>query len=1111
MGILDGILSPLKGLFGIEEPQKPKTFVSDKSKTNQAVPIVVGHNYVKLEGIPVFKRVSSDEERVGIVHALCVGLVIASNENTELYVDDIISTDSRFRDVSYSGGSAQTTTHVWRTVRAGSESSAASQWNDFQTWFNYPLSTAFGKGVCHSMVMYRRDADIFTSEPKFWYKLKRANLRSLDSNPNMPDAWADNPYAIIKWYMRDTVVGMEQDESLFGASFDDAIDWLENSLVDDNGTQRKRFSLNGIIQTDKEWGEILDDLQRHSFSKINFINGKYEIAIKGRTTTPALELDENNIVGKLDVEHPDARDRATRVIVTWINPDKQWEEDEAVYPPYDDPQGEYAQALADDGFVENVVKFKNYLTDNYAEAFEFARIKWRESRESTVVKLTAQAEAAQLIQYDVVSVTDTRRGWTDKLFIVEEKEEITENGEEYNLTLSEFNPTVYSWSGQGTYTPVPTYNYNPSKIPAIDSQTFVWNDNTRIMRWTRPTTQQIITEYIVRVDNELYKTTKTESVKLEMPIGTYDVSVTPKGLITGLGEPSGIQLTISALSPPLIAHNASNFTIRVAPYLDTDDDGVTYDVAIGNTTDVRGPTTDYLFDDLTPNTVYEVFARSDNGVEKSDWTSVNVTTTNDPTDIVNLVDGGLDDIFAGMEFEFKGFSPTREIAEIFTQVFDNFERQEDIRTESQIRRQTFEQISESLDTEKGRIDAAVTRIDQVEIDANGNASAISALRGEVDNPVTGLNASYTLAFSASQTASGNADAIAILDTRVQDNEDFASAQLILNSGYDDELGQLRARASLTTDVNGRVTGVIIDDDGNTQKIEFQSDSVAFLDASSNPAIYFDLTAGSYIFDGRGLFNNGMSVSYGNINVEAGVTDNGLDIDSFVVDYSGGNTMQVSSSGFTVNGPSRASFSTSEVDFFCNVDISGALSISGADPTLLNVFGDASITGDLDVAGTITNFTGAHFGLVTKGTAVEQGDIVVDHQHLYTSSATNTITINKVSSSVQQKAAVGVALSVSEIDPANMPAVFNDYPGMAWLSLTYDLVTFNAVGEGVINVCGEGGDIEIGDYICSSNAGGKGMKQADDIQRNYTVAKAREAVTFSSPSECKQIACTYHAG
>ena len=69
----------------------------------------------------------------------------------------------------------------------------------------------------------------------------------------------------------------------------------------------------------------------------------------------------------------------------------------------------------------------------------------------------------------------------------------------------------------------------------------------------------------------------------------------------------------------------------------------------------------------------------------------------------------------------------------------------------------------------------------------------------------------------------------------------------------------------------------------------------------------------------------------------------------------------------------------------------------------------------------------------------------------------------------------------------------------------------AVGDGHVLVCSEGGDIEAGDYICSSNTSGHGMKQDDDLLHNYTVAKATEAVNWASEGQStKLISCTYHA-
>lgn len=78
--------------------------------------------------------------------------------------------------------------------------------------------------------------------------------------------------------------------------------------------------------------------------------------------------------------------------------------------------------------------------------------------------------------------------------------------------------------------------------------------------------------------------------------------------------------------------------------------------------------------------------------------------------------------------------------------------------------------------------------------------------------------------------------------------------------------------------------------------------------------------------------------------------------------------------------------------------------------------------------------------------------------------------------------------------------------------SWNVAIINALGEGGINVCNEGGDIEIGDYICTSSTKGKGMKQSDDLLHNYTVAKALESCTWAKgDNSIKMIACTYHCG
>jgi hypothetical protein len=168
------------------------------------------------------------------------------------------------------------------------------------------------------------------------------------------------------------------------------------------------------------------------------------------------------------------------------------------------------------------------------------------------------------------------------------------------------------------------------------------------------------------------------------------------------------------------------------------------------------------------------------------------------------------------------------------------------------------------------------------------------------------------------------------------------------------------------------------------------------------------------------------------------------------------------------------------------------------------------------------FTGTHDALTDPNDSFTIGDIVVDAQLVRRNGISSAITLIKTSTSANQKAALGVICAEQHPFENNIPAVymsgFDEETGLPVPTAeyeidkqTYNLVAVNALGEGQINVCGEGGDIEAGDLIVTSSLPGKGMKQSDDIVRAVTVAKARESVTFASPTEVKQIACIYLCG
>ena len=174
------------------------------------------------------------------------------------------------------------------------------------------------------------------------------------------------------------------------------------------------------------------------------------------------------------------------------------------------------------------------------------------------------------------------------------------------------------------------------------------------------------------------------------------------------------------------------------------------------------------------------------------------------------------------------------------------------------------------------------------------------------------------------------------------------------------------------------------------------------------------------------------------------------------------------------------------------------------------------------------FTGAHDGLISKTETIVQGDIVVDGVLVRKSTISDTIyTVTK--STAPNQCALGVFNISSPLDVLAPPAALIDgytitindlgekvsIPNPAPEFYVYEPTSYsaiiNAIGEGQINVCGENGNIAVGDLIVTSSTAGKGMKQADDLIRSYTVAKAREAVTFSSPTDVQMIACIYVSG
>lgn len=162
------------------------------------------------------------------------------------------------------------------------------------------------------------------------------------------------------------------------------------------------------------------------------------------------------------------------------------------------------------------------------------------------------------------------------------------------------------------------------------------------------------------------------------------------------------------------------------------------------------------------------------------------------------------------------------------------------------------------------------------------------------------------------------------------------------------------------------------------------------------------------------------------------------------------------------------------------------------------------------AGAYGPFTGSHDGLLAKDEEIDLGDVVVTAEIVARHGISDTLRRVVKSSVANDPAAVGVLATRRGVDPVHTRfAALPDGPSPSMIE-GFDHAVFNGVGEGQINVCGQGGPIRRGDLLVTSDVPGKAMRQADDLMRAATIAKADEDADLG-PADVAMIACIYHCG
>ncbi len=380
----------------------------NKQSNNAQIPVVYGERL--LGGIRCFIETSgTDNKYLYMALVLCEGEI---NAITEIQVnDDAVTFSGSFADGTEitSNDSKYGTTVKAQPFYGADGQSASSLLSTLTNWgSNHKLS-----GICYVAFRFEWDSDKYTGIPNIKVKVQGKKISTFDGSSNETTGqYSTNPAFVLLDFLRNERYGKGIALSEIDIpSFYAASQIADTTVTYYTGTTGKLFECNAVLNTNKKILDNVKTLLRGMRGLMPYVQGNYKLIIES-TGTAAFALNEDNIIGGIKVESERKDQKYNRVLVNYVNPEKNYQADTIVY----DTDHETLKT-ADGGFLQEGNVTLDTINSPY-QAHEFGKIILQRSRNNLKLGLNANYESLDLAIGDIVNVTSTILGMTDKPFRV---------------------------------------------------------------------------------------------------------------------------------------------------------------------------------------------------------------------------------------------------------------------------------------------------------------------------------------------------------------------------------------------------------------------------------------------------------------------------------------------------------------------------------------------------------------------------------------------------------------------------------------------------------------------------------------------------------------------
>ena len=201
---------------------------------------------------------------------------------------------------------------------------------------------------------------------------------------------------------------------------------------------RTRFRLNGKVDTARAPYDNLKEMLSACRGMLVFSGGKYKLVLdKKETGTPTFTFDEDNITGGWDIALGGKNDTYNRAKVSFLNKSRGYEADTLVI------DNSTVRADEDNGLVLEKEIPLPFTTDPY-DAQILGTMILNQSRSNIACSFTAFIGATEVQVGDVVYLTHSTPGWTNKKFRVLSMEFLPDHN--VSVSMIEYYDTNYDFT-----------------------------------------------------------------------------------------------------------------------------------------------------------------------------------------------------------------------------------------------------------------------------------------------------------------------------------------------------------------------------------------------------------------------------------------------------------------------------------------------------------------------------------------------------------------------------------------------------------------------------------------------------------------------------------------